>query len=73
MIPRMITGSLLESLTVFPVTGIIGPRQVGKTTLAKHLMTELEKETFYVDLENPADQAMLSDPVLFLNRTRTGA
>lgn len=70
MISRMITGSLQESMAFFPVTGIIGPRQVGKTTLAKHLMTESLKESIYVDLENPADQAMLSDPILFFNQNQ---
>ena len=28
---------LLEYLTIFPVVGILGPRQVGKTTLVKSL------------------------------------
>ena len=71
MIPRMITDSLLESLSFFPVTGIIGPRQVGKTTLAKHLMGKIGKESIYVDLENPEDQSMLTDPILFFRHNQT--
>jgi predicted AAA+ superfamily ATPase len=70
MIPRMITNSLLESLSYFPVTGIIGPRQVGKTTLARHLMEKLGKESIYVDLENPEDQSMLTDPILFFKNNQ---
>lgn len=70
MISRMITGSLQESMAFFPVTGIIGPRQVGKTTLAKHLMKESVKESIYVDLENPEDLAMLADPVLFFTQNK---
>lgn len=70
MIPRIITDSLLESLSFFPVTGIIGPRQVGKTTLAKHLMKVMKKESLYVDIENPQDQARLSDPVLFFEQNQ---
>ncbi len=34
MIQRNATGRLLEALSFFPISGIIGPRQVGKTTLA---------------------------------------
>jgi uncharacterized protein len=70
MIPRMITDSLIESLSYFPVTGIIGPRQVGKTTLASYLMERIGKESVYVDLENPADQSMLTDPILFFTHNQ---
>ncbi|MFH0758986.1 MAG: ATP-binding protein [Bacteroidota bacterium] len=70
MIPRLLTDSLLESIRFFPVTGIVGPRQVGKTTLAKHLMKKTGKDSVYVDLENPKDLAMLSDPVLFFEQNQ---
>lgn len=70
MIPRFITNSLLETLSYFPVTGIVGPRQVGKTTLAKFLMDRIEKDSVYLDLENPMDQAKLSDPILFFDRNQ---
>lgn len=68
MILRFITESLLETLSYFPVTGIVGPRQVGKTTLVKYLTKKLNKESVYLDLENPEDQAKLNDPVLFFQR-----
>ena len=65
MIKRHITNSLLESLSYFPVVGIIGPRQVGKTTLSKYISKIIEKESIYVDLENPRDIVKLTDPVIF--------
>ena len=68
MIPRSITKSLLESIGYFPVTGIIGPRQVGKTTLVKYLTKHIDKESIYLDIENPEDHAKLNDPVLFFER-----
>jgi len=65
MINRIIEKKLLKTVTNFPVTGIIGPRQIGKTTLAKLLSNQMEKETIYIDLENPRDKIRLSDPNLF--------
>ncbi len=70
MIQRFITKSLLETISYFPVTGIVGPRQVGKTTLAKFLMQKIGKDSVYLDLENPMDLAKLSDPILFFNRNQ---
>ena len=70
MILRFITDSLQETLSYFAVTGIVGPRQVGKTTLVKHLLKYLEKEIVYLDIENPKDQAKLTDPVLFFERNQ---
>jgi predicted AAA+ superfamily ATPase len=53
-------------MTRFPVVGIIGAHQVGKTTLA-HLLTEgIEEPTTFFDLENPEDLARLEDPMLAL-------
>lgn len=68
MIHRSITSVLLEVIEYFPVLGIVGPRQVGKTTLAKYLIEKLEKDSIYLDLENPRDAARLEDPVLFFER-----
>ena len=44
---------------------LIGPRQVGKTTLA-HAIAE-QTEALYLDLEAAADRAKLADPALFLS------
>jgi hypothetical protein len=49
----------------FPVVGVIGARQVGKTTLARLLSTK-HKAARYFDLENPDDIARLADPMLTL-------
>ena len=55
---------LVRWLAQFPVIGIIGPRQVGKTTLAKTLIQS--GKSIYVDLESDIDLAKLADPGLFL-------
>lgn len=65
MIERSIKQKLLKTIHHFPVTGIIGPRQVGKTTLAREIEKSIEKSCVYIDLENPRDQIKLSDPVIF--------
>jgi predicted AAA+ superfamily ATPase len=49
-----------------PVVGIIGARQVGKTTLARMFAKEFEQPVSYYDLENPEDMARLGDPMLAL-------
>jgi predicted AAA+ superfamily ATPase len=65
MIERVIKQNLLKTINHFPVTGIIGPRQVGKTTLAREVSKNINRETVYIDLENPRDLIRLSDPNLF--------
>jgi predicted AAA+ superfamily ATPase len=65
LIDRFITPKVSELLSFFPVVGIVGPRQAGKTTLVKELSNRLEKPFIYIDLENPRDDAKLFDPVLF--------
>ena len=52
-------------MQAFPVVGILGPRQCGKTTLARQLMNESADEFIYIDCEHPRDLARISDPVLF--------
>lgn len=47
MIERAVLPNILEDVKYFPVLGIIGPRQVGKTTLAQSLRALLDKETLY--------------------------
>jgi predicted AAA+ superfamily ATPase len=49
-----------------PVVGIVGARQVGKTTLAHALAPQTEDPTYYFDLENPEDMARLADPMMAL-------
>ena len=64
-IERVQKKHILDLLRYFPVVGIVGPRQVGKTTLAKFLINELEREAIYIDLEYPEDLNKLTDPALF--------
>jgi uncharacterized protein len=59
MINRSIEKEILESLTYLPVIAILGPRQVGKTTLVKKIMTQLDKPSIYLDLEYFVDQDKL--------------
>jgi predicted AAA+ superfamily ATPase len=49
-----------------PAIGIIGARQVGKTTLSRLLVADIKKPVSYFDLENPEDLARLNDPMLAL-------
>jgi uncharacterized protein len=65
MIKRAIQKKVEESLTAFPVVGILGPRQVGKTTLAKEILKKFSS-SLYIDLELPSDRNKLNDPELFL-------
>ncbi len=54
----------------YPVTAIIGARQVGKTTLARNLISSFKKPVHYFDLENPEDSARLTDPMLTLKELK---
>lgn len=49
-----------------PAVGIIGARQVGKTTLARVLARGWRGDVSYFDLESPQDLAQVSDPMLAL-------
>jgi predicted AAA+ superfamily ATPase len=55
MIPRRLIAALTSALAEAPAVALLGPRQVGKTTLA-----------VYLDLESEADRAKLSEPELYL-------
>jgi predicted AAA+ superfamily ATPase len=57
--------ALLTSLGHFPVVALLGPRQVGKTTLARAVARKLG-HAVYLDLERPSDAAKLADPELYL-------
>ena len=49
-----------------PAVAILGPRQCGKSTLARALVRE-RGDVVYLDLERPADLARLSDPEMFFS------
>ena len=65
-ISRSNSEDVLFRLAHFPAVAITGPRQCGKSTLARHLVTSFEKVTF-LDLERPDDNQKLNDPQLFLS------
>ena len=67
MIPRCFEAKLARLLTLFPAVALLGPRQVGKTTLALDLIVGNSK-AIYLDLELPSDLAKLSDPEDFFSR-----
>jgi len=70
MIPRIAQDLILKLARGFPIVAITGPRQAGKTTLARLSFPERE----YVSLEDPEQREFaLSDPRGFLNRFRQGA
>jgi uncharacterized protein len=56
-------------LSRFPAVLLIGPRQVGKTTLAVELVQRLgEERALYLDLERPSDLSRLADPEHYLEQ-----
>ncbi|MEA3332638.1 MAG: ATP-binding protein, partial [Pseudomonadota bacterium] len=64
-ISRKLEAELNDCLLDFPAVAVLGPRQCGKSTLAKTLIKSFEGGAIYLDLENPADLAKLHDPELF--------
>jgi predicted AAA+ superfamily ATPase len=70
MIARRYESQILDLLTYFPALGIVGPRQVGKTTLVKMLTKKIptSHSPIYIDLEYPPDLNKLRDPVLFFQQ-----
>ncbi|MEX2642845.1 MAG: ATP-binding protein [Acetobacterales bacterium] len=66
MLERRLKGTVETALDYQAAVAIIGPRQVGKTTLA--LAIGEERGALYLDLEDRADREKLREPTLFLER-----
>ena len=64
MIKRYLFPQLVDALKNNPAVGLLGPRQVGKTTLA--LEAGRDFNAHYLDLESEQDRAKLSQPELYL-------
>jgi predicted AAA+ superfamily ATPase len=70
MISRAIEAHVKECFSVYPVVTITGPRQSGKTTLAKRCFPDLS----YVNLEHPETRLFAAeDPVAFMKKYKAGA
>ena len=65
MIPRRELDTVRAALARQPAVALLGPRQVGKTTLAHAIAAETP--SIYLDLEASEDRAKLADPALFLD------
>jgi predicted AAA+ superfamily ATPase len=71
MIKRHAMAELRTLLGEFPVVALLGPRQVGKTTLAHQLIRGAgRRQSVYLDLESPADRARLADAEAYLDSLR---
>jgi predicted AAA+ superfamily ATPase len=64
MIPRLLSAELNDALAHAPAVALLGPRQVGKTTLA--LAAGHHYDAIYLDLESEKDRARLESPELYL-------
>jgi predicted AAA+ superfamily ATPase len=62
MIKRNAETEIRDLLQEFPAVGVLGPRQVGKTTLAEAIATFFDAKPIYLDLESPSDRAKLNEP-----------
>ncbi len=66
MIPRNALPAVTTALDRQAAVGLIGPRQVGKTTLALEIADR--RDALYLDLESSTDRAKLDNPNLFLGQ-----
>jgi uncharacterized protein len=70
MIPRKAFHAVLKGLHQFPAVALLGPRQVGKTTLALEVARTFDPNHLYLDLESELDQAKLANARLFLSQQK---
>jgi len=68
MISRTLHNAIVTSLKKYPVVGLLGSRQVGKTTLAKSVREAVARDAIYLDLELPSDWNKLHDSELYLRQ-----
>ncbi|MCB0481359.1 MAG: ATP-binding protein [Flavobacteriales bacterium] len=61
MILREITSNALNIIREYPCLGIVGPRQIGKTTFSNQLLKQINIESIYLDLESPSDYDLLNN------------
>lgn len=68
--PRIVFPQAMAALKRSPALGILGARQVGKSTLARQLAKAAKRKVLFLDLESPADLDRLREPEAFLWRHR---
>src|SRR3990167_5410173 len=68
MIPRRAIYQVQKALQRQAAVALLGPRQVGKTTLALEIAKSTN--TIYLDLENKEDRDKLTSPTLFLSSVK---
>lgn len=69
MLNRRLLPTLMQKLRQQPAVALFGPRQVGKTTLARRVVDAIPGAR-HLDLKREADRAQLARPDLFLPRHR---
>ena len=67
MFERFVVNNLLELIADRPAVALVGPRQVGKTTLVRSLTSQFARESIYLDLESLQDLNRLQDAELYLS------
>lgn len=70
MIKRQLQKNVEERLKQMPAVAILGPRQVGKTTLAKKIASAGKKNVLYLDMEKGRDRTKLRDAHTYLETNK---
>lgn len=66
MLARRLKSLIETRLRQMPAVVLLGPRQVGKTTLARQIVAARKERALYLDMERPADQRRLTDADAYL-------
>ncbi len=67
--PRYLEKKVQDALSKYPVVVLLGPRQCGKSTLAKKVLSRMGRVA-YLDLERPSDRAKLQDAEAYFSSHR---
>jgi len=67
-LPRIAERLLKRALGRSPVVAILGPRQCGKSTLAREFLKDMD--AVHLDLQDRTDRAKLAEPELYFDHYR---
>jgi len=67
MIRREALNTVQRRLNQFDSVALLGPRQAGKTTLAREISSQAGDAARYLDLESPSDRRRLDDPEAYFS------